>query len=29
MTNIKKTTQIDNHNHHDDEIDLIELIKTI
>ncbi len=29
MTNTKKTTQIDNHNHHDDEIDLIEIIKLL
>tara|TARA_Y100001968_G_C19403298_1_gene742212 strand:+ start:11 stop:757 length:747 start_codon:yes stop_codon:yes gene_type:complete len=29
MTNIKKTTQIDSHDHNDDEIDLIELFKTL
>ena len=29
MTNIKKTSQIDSHDHNDDEIDLIEIIKLL
>ncbi len=29
MTNIKKKSQIDSHDHNDDEIDLIEIIKLL